>query len=266
MTDRVELHATRATTEIAAAARGQHIGARAIETAVRTYTDGDLSSPVPAQWHLGSWMTSGRRDQDGRPFDSNGCPMDWDPPLLSAGPPHGPPAHETPTAIRQLTPDDWQLDREISLRTLAAAPAEYKTTFDEMFARSAEEWRRRAQARHAKFVALQNGEPTGAVAVVKHERPDTVELVSMFVAPEAQGSGASNHLIQSVVDWATDNDYRRVVLWVREENLRADNVYRRHGFGWTGREAEGPHGLRVEMYRLLGESDRIIYDTGRPWP
>ncbi|MFG1798511.1 GNAT family N-acetyltransferase [Nocardia sp. NPDC049149] len=250
-TDWLDSQAKRVATHLADTTRGEDIGAKALETITERYTQQDLSHAATSKSPLGMWMTTGRRDSDGYFLDSNARPI--------------PEAVLLPK-VKQLTPDDWQLDREIALKAFASAPAEYKTTFKEALDFPDDEWRRTVQGYHAEFVALQDGKPIGMVAAAKHERPDTVLLKSMFVVPEARGSGVADRLVESVVDWAWDNGYRRVALWVREENLSAESVYLRHGFGWTGREEEGPRGLRIELHRLLGESTRIPYDSNGPRP
>ncbi|MBF6169674.1 GNAT family N-acetyltransferase [Streptomyces gardneri] len=250
-TEKLDFQATRVARHLADTTRGKHIGAQALETVSQTYTDGDLSNAAKLKRSFDLWMTSGRRNADGLYLDSDGRPIPWS---------------LTRTKIQQLTSDDWQLDREIALKAFASAPEEYKTTLDEALEFTDDEWRRAVQGYHAEFVALQDGKPIGMVAAAKHDRPDTVMVKSMFVVPEARGSSAADRLVESVVDWAWNNGYRRVALWVREENLPAESVYRRNGFGWTGREEEGPRGLRVEMHRLLGESRWSAYDSNGPRP
>ncbi|WP_159925458.1 MULTISPECIES: GNAT family N-acetyltransferase [Nocardia] len=258
-TEKLDFQATRVARHLADTTRGKHIGAQALETVSQTYTDSDLSNAAI----LERWNKRERRvveEITNCRLDRDGAPVPYYPLALSTQQPL------TPTEVQQLTADDWQLNREITLKMLASAPDDYKTTLDEALERTADEWRRHTQSFQAKFVALQDGKLVGAVAVVEHDRPDTVEMVSMFVVPEARGSGAADHLVEAVVDWSRNNGYRRVALSVREENLPADGAYRRHGFGWTGREEEGPRGLRVEMHRLLGESTSTDYDSNGPRP
>jgi ribosomal protein S18 acetylase RimI-like enzyme len=68
--------------------------------------------------------------------------------------------------------------------------------------------------------------------MVSAVNPDdnTVELISMWVAPFARGHGVSDALIQAVVSWAKEQRADRVVLAVRDDNAHAIALYVRHGF------------------------------------
>jgi ribosomal protein S18 acetylase RimI-like enzyme len=59
---------------------------------------------------------------------------------------------------------------------------------------------------------------------------DEVEIISMWVAPEARGRAVGAALIEAVVVWALEQHVLRVALDVRETNVRAINLYKRLGF------------------------------------
>lgn len=59
---------------------------------------------------------------------------------------------------------------------------------------------------------------------------NTVELISMWVAPFARGRGVGDALIQAIVPWAEKQHADRLVLSVRNDNARAIALYARHGF------------------------------------
>jgi len=103
-------------------------------------------------------------------------------------------AHE----IRSLAVADWAVWREIRLRSLADAP-----------------------------------EAFGSVGGMHHS-PGTAELISMWVAPEARGTGVGRALVEAVVDWATSERSERVVLAVRRNNAPAVALYARSGFVLVG--------------------------------
>jgi ribosomal protein S18 acetylase RimI-like enzyme len=56
-----------------------------------------------------------------------------------------------------------------------------------------------------------------------------VELISLWVAPTARGTGAAGRLIDLVVTWAEDRS-RATFLMVRSDNARARAAYERAGF------------------------------------
>jgi ribosomal protein S18 acetylase RimI-like enzyme len=63
--------------------------------------------------------------------------------------------------------------------------------------------------------------------------PGTVELISMFVRPQARGRGVGEALIDAVTGWAREGDATSVHLWVTETNKHARRLYERCGFSVT---------------------------------
>ena len=51
--------------------------------------------------------------------------------------------------------------------------------------------------------------------------PATVELISMFVRPQARGRRVGEALIDAVTGWARERDATSVHLWVTETNKHA---------------------------------------------
>jgi ribosomal protein S18 acetylase RimI-like enzyme len=56
------------------------------------------------------------------------------------------------------------------------------------------------------------------------------ELLALYVAPAAQGSGLADALLDAGIAWAHERGYERVQLYVTATNLRARRFYRRAGF------------------------------------
>ena len=65
------------------------------------------------------------------------------------------------------------------------------------------------------------------------EVPGTIELISMFVRPQARGRGVGEVLIDAVIGWARQQDATCVHLWVTETNKPARLLYERRGFSLT---------------------------------
>ena len=78
------------------------------------------------------------------------------------------------------------------------------------------------------------------------------DLASMWVAPEARGSGVSRALVEVVLGWAEEGGFERVVLWVTEPNERAQQLYTSCGFDFTGERKP----LRPERSEILLEMVR----------
>jgi RimJ/RimL family protein N-acetyltransferase len=58
--------------------------------------------------------------------------------------------------------------------------------------------------------------------------------VSMWVSPQARGSGAADLLVSAAVEAAAAESAGRLVLWVADGNARARAVYLRAGFRPAG--------------------------------
>ncbi|MEU7632745.1 GNAT family N-acetyltransferase [Nocardia sp. NPDC049220] len=81
-----------------------------------------------------------------------------------------------------------------------------------------------------------------------------VHSISMWVAPEARGTGISDPLVSAVLDWAAGGGHRVVRLEVAEQNPFAERLYLRDGFariGVSGPLASGDPRPEFEMRRCL---------------
>ena len=165
--------------------------------------------------------------------------------------------------VRRIRGDEGSVMRELRLRALADAPGAFGSTYEESAARPDSEWEETARetsgsGTHAIFFAEVAGEPVGMVRgyAPSGERVKC-DLASMWVAPEARGSGVSEALVELVTEWAAEHGYERVVLGVVEGNERAERLYARCGFEFTGRREplrpDRPEVVR-EMVRAVGTS------------
>ena len=136
-----------------------------------------------------------------------------------------------PVTVRRLRPDDWREFRQIRLRALADAPAAFSSTLEQAGKLDEAAWRGRLAGR-AQFIAESGGRPVGTAAGLEEGR--AVELISMWVDPQARGAGVGDLLVKAVLDWARAGGKASIVLWVVEGNLPAERLYRRHGFARSG--------------------------------
>ncbi|GII61052.1 GNAT family N-acetyltransferase [Sphaerisporangium krabiense] len=137
--------------------------------------------------------------------------------------------------IRRLGKGDEERLREIRLRALEDAPSAFASTLDRERAFGPEVWAERVAGKDsAVFLAEDGGRPVGTATGFVSELPGTVHLVGMWVDPAARGSGAADHLIATVLEWARERGAREVELWVTVPNDRARALYTRHGFSPTG--------------------------------
>jgi GNAT superfamily N-acetyltransferase len=141
--------------------------------------------------------------------------------------------------IRRIAPGDGDLLADIRLRALADAPDAFSTTHAEASRQSADEWaelaRRRSEGnRDVAFFAYLGDLPVGMVAGFVDDPSHAVDLISLWVAPEARRHGAARALIQAVVDWARAAGHHELQLWVTETNDGARALYEASGFVATG--------------------------------
>lgn len=163
-------------------------------------------------------------------------------------------------AVRRIAPGEGQLLREVRLAALCDAPDAFASGFDEESRWPARVWETKAAERasgcaDANFVAESEGRVVGLVGAYRSEaEPQTVELVSMWVAPEARGAGIGAQLVEKVVEWATVTGAARVALWVVRGNEPATVLYERAGFVRTGDTdvlASNPCHEELRMVRVL---------------
>src|SRR5579872_5856529 len=107
--------------------------------------------------------------------------------------------------VRETAMEEWQILRDIRLEALRDAPEAFGSTHDEQAALEEADWRR-AISLGGTFLAYvteaNRAKPAGTVCGL-HEKPGTVELVSMWVRPQARGDGIGEALVTAVVDWAS---------------------------------------------------------------
>lgn len=134
--------------------------------------------------------------------------------------------------IRRISTDDWEDVRDIRLRALKDAPDAFGATYDEAIGFDESRWRERAGEGRTFLGYDGDGPPVGMAASYWNE--DVLELVAMWVAPEARGSGVAVELVDAVAEQAKGDGAADVHLWVTETNPAARKLYERIGFTYTG--------------------------------
>jgi GNAT superfamily N-acetyltransferase len=134
--------------------------------------------------------------------------------------------------VRATTITDWQALREIRLQALRDAPYAFSSIHASEAAFGDDEWHRRA-ARDGSFLAFLPEVSPAGLGGGYLAAPDTAELISMFVRPQARGRGVGEAIIGAVVNWAIQKEASTVHLWVTETNKHARLLYERCGFTVT---------------------------------
>lgn len=155
--------------------------------------------------------------------------------------------------LREIGPDDWEIFREVRLRSLADAPDAFGSGYDDWAAAPEARWRARMQAVPYTVIARRGSEVVGVVCGTL-DGDDAVELISMWVAPETRGTGVAGALISAVVGWATAQG-RSTYLMVLDSNARAIAAYGKAGFVDQGVPAGWPAGQPLER-RMEHRPDR----------
>jgi ribosomal protein S18 acetylase RimI-like enzyme len=128
--------------------------------------------------------------------------------------------------IHQVTPDDWELWRDVRLEALGSDPAGFGSTLAREEAFTEADWRRTLE-NGVRLVAL-DPDPAGLVGAFG--KPSGLYLYSMWVRSSHRGRGIGEALVRAVLAWAAEHGWQLVRLQVYDDNLPARRLYRRLGF------------------------------------
>lgn len=138
-----------------------------------------------------------------------------------------------PLEVVALTPDDWARWRALRLAALTEAPYAFGSTLAGTLAEDREAyWRARLTTVPYNLVVVLAGRDVGMVSLTAPDPGDgTPELISMWVSPQARGTGAADAEVEAVLAVAdAEHLGRPVVLSVFADNAPATRLYVRHGF------------------------------------
>jgi GNAT superfamily N-acetyltransferase len=157
--------------------------------------------------------------------------------------------------LARIGPDEWREFREVRLASLLDAPGAFGARYADWAEASEEQWRQRLIDVPFTVVARSEARPVGVVSGMNSavESEETVELISMWVAPDERGTGLSRRLIDRVVAWAADRG-RTTYLMVRDDNVGAIRAYTRAGFVDLGVPDDWPRDAPLER-RMRHDGD-----------
>lgn len=84
-----------------------------------------------------------------------------------------------------------------------------------------------------EFWVAESGGAVAAVIGVVPREGETCELRRLYVSMSHWGRGIGSALIGTVIAWAEDHGYRRIILWSDVLFERAHGLYLKHGFRAT---------------------------------
>jgi RimJ/RimL family protein N-acetyltransferase len=134
--------------------------------------------------------------------------------------------------LRRITAGDWPLWRAVRLSALAEAPYAFGSTLASWTGAGDQEkrWRQRLTTVPLNIVAFLKDSAVGMVSGTGLDESGAIELISMWVAPSARGSGVADALVKAILDSAREQSAARVTADVTDGNERAGRLYSRHGF------------------------------------
>jgi len=142
--------------------------------------------------------------------------------------------------IVSLTPDQWEIYRDIRLNGLLEDPQAFGRSYEEEIAFPQEKWRQRASNSN-NFMALENGIPLGTMgAYISDESGNKVaNIVGVFVSKEERGKGIGSKLLDAVLDKIKQNQsIKKIKLSVNKDQTLAVKLYEKFGFKITGEETQ----------------------------
>lgn len=74
---------------------------------------------------------------------------------------------------------------------------------------------------------------------------DTIELWRIYLLPQYWGSGFGEELFRWGINEIKVRGFKKVILWVLEENPRARRFYEKNGFSFTGQKKEEEIGKMI---------------------
>ena len=137
--------------------------------------------------------------------------------------------------------------RDVRLRALATDPASFGSTHEREAAYPDERWQEWCAGdaggdEMTTLLALRGDTAVGLVASCRDEdEPQVYDVFSMWVAPEARGTGIGRRLLRKVETWIRDGGGTVVRLFVTNEAHPAQRLYESAGYEPDGTERESRH-------------------------
>jgi ribosomal protein S18 acetylase RimI-like enzyme len=139
--------------------------------------------------------------------------------------------------VRVVGVEDWQLWRSLRRAALAEAPEAFGSTLAQWSGPGDTEprWRARLGDVALNIVAVRDGYPVAMASALSPDQTAAVEIISVWVAPYARGSGAADALLARIEQWRqATHPGASTVLAVKAANSAAIGLYRRNGFRPAG--------------------------------
>jgi GNAT superfamily N-acetyltransferase len=156
--------------------------------------------------------------------------------------------------VRRLRAEEWPRWRDLRLAALAESPDAFGGTYQTEAAFEDAVWMARAlrgatAENCATFIAEAGADWLG-LAGVYTDADGVPEVVSMWVRPEARGSGLGKALLVAAVDFARPVAAGRVRICHVAANDAVHGMYSRFGFQPTGRTLSLERDSSIRMVEM----------------
>jgi ribosomal protein S18 acetylase RimI-like enzyme len=149
--------------------------------------------------------------------------------------------------VRALSPDEWEITKELRLASLLDAPEAFGGTYNDSSQRDEASWRAWPTSGQS-FAAWVGGEPVGlACWYPETEDPKVAHLIAMWVAPKVRGTAAAGALIDAVAQRARQAGNAILELVVYQTNPAARRAYAKYGFTEVGQSEKWPDGILMRF-------------------
>lgn len=136
--------------------------------------------------------------------------------------------------IKNFCEEQWQKYREIRLLAIKTDPLSYTSSYEEEVELSEHEWRSRI---NAMSFALVDEQVVALIGLLKNQ-PLSVkhcaEIVSLWVKPEMRGRGIGKMLLKSIMENASSNGIKKLIVYATASQEHAIATYESAGFIATG--------------------------------
>jgi len=134
--------------------------------------------------------------------------------------------------IRLTQTRDWMLLKQVRLAALQDSPTAFGVSYQAAAHYSDQQWQDRASSTGTQFwLAFKDQQPVGMIGAAV-SGTNRYNLIGMWVAPEARGSGVAAKLVDAVKSCGRDKGHKCVYLDVAPQNARAAHFYLKQGFAF----------------------------------
>lgn len=137
-----------------------------------------------------------------------------------------------PVTIRTFRPEDidWMI---ASHRDLYATEYGFKPLFAHYVAKYSREFAAAYDpAWENIWIAEADGKPAGSIAIVRTDA-DTAQLRWFLLEPRLRGAGIGHRLMETVLDFCRERQYKSIFLWTVSLLAAARHLYELYGFTLT---------------------------------